>query len=185
MAGRIGKFIVQLIFLPISFIINIMVLMPVLFFTSDFEVESALGGLIVSILACLAGCALNRFFYWLKGKKVDETYLTWVTHDVVTDVKVDVKESADAINITTTKYYTPISSQEYKTSLTLWGWIASILSFIAFPMRLVSVFMAFLSLLFSRVFVTARRLNDKMPKNKLAVFTHTLFDFVILPKTSR
>lgn len=180
-AKKMKNFLVQLILTPISFLINLLVLTPVVgLFTGGFnDMFLSNAGSILLIPTMIAifglGFVFNRLLFRVKGKKTDETYLTMYTTDVITDL--DYNQSKNTL----TAYYTTITYPGYATKRTALGWLATFLAFIAFPMRLISLAMAYASLFCSRIFVTHRGLSKEVPISRLTLITHTLFDFVILP----
>ncbi len=181
LSKRIWNFIVQLLLTPISFIINLLAAMPLIALLTG-SVEKVLNENISSIIlfpTLIAifglGFVFNRLLFKIKGKKTDEMYLGEESIDILTDITYT--ESTNTI----TKYYTTLTYPAYKSRHTAMGWLATFLAFVAFPMRLVSLIMAFLAMFIPFIYVTHKNLSPDMPLRKGAVFTHTLFDFVILP----
>lgn len=180
-AIKIRNLVVQLILTALALVINILAILPVFAILSGaiWKMLEENYSLII-ILPMMFGIfglsfVLNRLLFRLKGKKTDETYLAWFQTDVITDI--DYNEYSNTLKVT----YTPITYPGYTSRRTALGWLATFLAFIAFPLRLISLIMAFVALFTNRIFVTHSKLNDNMPIGKSAVFTHTLFDFVILP----
>lgn len=181
---KIWNFIVQLLLTPISLLSNILAVAPIMMFAQGglegiMEIFSANISMIIMLpimifIFCL-GFVINRALFKLKGKKTDEDYIGTDTADILTDLDYDENEN------TLTTYYTTVTYPAYKNRLSAMGWLATFLTFIAFPLRIISLLMAFLAIFIPYIYVTHRQLNPNMPVCKGAIFTHCIFDFVILP----
>ena len=174
-AIKVKNFILQLIFTPISLLINALAISPfVYFFGGEKMLGSAAGPNMIFIVPITLALAFgaNEIFIRLKGKKtgeyIDVAYL---------NASVDVTEYSDRYEVTVTPYI----ENKRERKLTIWGLIARILCFVAFPLRLVALLMSYVALFCPNVFVSHRRLNPDMNFNIGNKILHTLFDFVIIP----
>lgn len=166
---KVKNFVIQILLTPISAIINILVLSPILIWIGGDNIP--LGNAIWMIfITVAAGFAANEFFIRLKGKETSEDIeVTYYGEDV------DVKERFNTFYVTITPYVETVKEKR----LTFWGLLARIFCFVALPLRLVALVMSYVALFFPRIFVTHKELNPNYGVGNRLL--HTLFDFVILP----
>lgn len=174
---KIKNFINQLFLTPVSFIINVLAIGPIVLFFSGFVADIGLISLFVIIIMYAIAFAFNKALFRAKGKKVDEGfYVTYLGVDV--DIEIDYEKRDWKI-----KSAKPYTYDKYETSLTMLGWIASILCFIAFPLRLIALLMSYIALFVPQIYSTPQKLSEET-EGVLSVFsefTHTFFDFIIVP----
>lgn len=166
---RFFNFIVQLIFgTPLSLIINVMAIAPlaVLFGWVDFP---AMNLIFIWPICWGIAFALNKLKISLKGKKVDDHFET---------------EYEEYVISVTSDYDVSVSKRtgtEYSTSNTLWGWVGIFLSFIAFPIQIISLLFSFLSIFIGVIYSTTKRLPHDVYFSTFNDILHGIFDFVIIP----
>ena len=173
-AIKVKNFIVQLLFTPISFLINALVLTPVYFIVQRmWELDNSINYTISVIVSVMIAFGLNELFLRLKGKRTCE-YIELIYEKV--EAKI-VKETETTIYVEVTPYY----ERKTEKRTTLEGLLARLLCVVSFPLRLVALLMSYVALFVPSIFVTHRRLNPDMEFNLGNEILHTLFDFVIIP----
>lgn len=165
----------QLIFTPISFFINFAVVAPILgllfpeqFGVGNMDFFALIFGMVILFVI---GIAVNELFIRLKGKKTAEYY---EVKYLGTDVDVTDRGSYYEIEVT------PYIRDGVEKKITIWGILARILAFLAFPLRLISLLMSYVALFCPAVYSNYGELDPKMPVRFGAQVTHFLFDFVIV-----
>ena len=174
-AIKVKNFIMQLIFTPISFFINALAIAPIVFLLGgeDMLGSAAAPNMLFVIPISLALAFLgNELFIRLKGRRTGE-YI----NVAYLNASVDVTEHTDYYEVTITPYV----ENKRERKLTLWGFLARILCFVAFPLRLVALLMSYIALFCPQVFVSHKKLNPDMGFGVGNKILHTLFDFVIIP----
>ena len=176
-AIKIKNFIVQLLLTPISLIINALAITPIISIIIFEQIDMNIGTMIFMIPICF-GLAffLNRLIFRAKGKKVDESYEV-----IYYGVDTNVKEYIDYYEVT----FSPYAYEGYETKLTPLGWLATALCFIAFPLRIISLLVSYIALFIPHIYSSFRKLSDGASVGRSAAFTHTFFDFVIVPTRKR
>ena len=182
---KFWNFIVQFLFLPISLLINMLVLMPIAIFLPGGLVEGALGtsagntNIILGSILCFAlGIFLCKLFAKLKGRKTDESWVStaWYVREKTTKIYYGDEQIGEF-----TETSEPFEESVTHKSLTGWGWFAVITSFIAFPLRVIAFLASFVALFFDRVYSTYKSIQTEEYYNNGNLILHALFDFVIVP----
>ncbi len=168
---RIKNFIVQNLMLPISFFINIFAFAPLGFFLADEKMPAGNYLLYIPIFLVI-GFGVNKLFMKIKGKQTEYSYLQEVIW-----VRTTVTEYYDHYEIESTA--TP--DTEIRTANTGYGILAILLSFIAFPMRLIALIASWVALFVPVIFSTYKQLPNYECISTGNRILHTLFDFVIIP----
>lgn len=179
---KLKNFIVQCLLLPISFLINMCSVGPIVLVISLLTEGEKLANLSMTIISVVVmlplALGLSKLLVRIKGKQTDDyaTSLVWRQDEVTTQFTYDGEVIAES------KYTTPeYLSRETSHWLTGWGIFAVITSVIAFPLRLIAVIVAFVGLFVSEIYTTHRPLPDDSGIGTGNRILHTLFDFIILP----
>lgn len=173
-AKKIKNFIVQLILTPVSLIINLIAIAPIYALISgDFGGIDPINYIFAIPILYAISFGLQRLLFRIKGKHIDDTYEVFYKGLRVKDV--DTTYYGVTLNIEEYTY------SQYETHLNALGWIATILSFIAFPLRLISLLISFIALFVPPLYSTFKKVGNGAPLGKFAAFTHTFFDFVVVP----
>ena len=169
---KVKNFLVQLLCTPISFLINALALAPLVYLFGGESVGEPLNLIFILPICWALAFVGNEFFLRLKGKKTEEYIdITYIRREV------EISEGVNTIYVDITDY----EEEGVERELTFWGILARILCFVAFPLRLVSLIMAYAALFCPIVFVSHKRINPNMNYGVGNKLLHTLFDFVILP----
>lgn len=179
-AKKFFNFLMQLVFLPISAIINFLVIMP--FYGLHMLLNDGLdifAFIFVSVLCFGIGLFLAKLFSKIKGKKTDNY---WSETNLVQDVTTTKYYYGDEYIGETTSRSNPYYKTDYKSELTGWGWVALLTSFIALPLRLIAVMASIFALFFKSIYSTCWMLPSNQYFNTGNQILHTLFDFVIIPQ---
>lgn len=176
---KIFNFFMQLIFLPISLVINFLVIMPI--YGIHMLVNDGLdlfAFLFISAICLPLGIFFAKLFSKIKGRKTDDY---WSETNLVQDVTTTKYYYGDEYIGETTSRSNPYYKTEYKSELTGWGWVAILTSFIAFPLRLIAFLVSIIALFVKSIYSTCWSLPRNRYYNTGNVILHTLFDFVIIP----
>ena len=177
---KLGNLIMQLIFLPFSLLINVLIIMPIWAFTTMTDADQWLTNIIVSGISIYLALFLAKKFTQFKGKQTDEYW----SRDVWKQDVTTTKYYFDGYEIAETKEYgEEYLDTEYGSSLTAWGWFTVFTAFIAFPLRIIAVIMAIIALFVDSIYSTCWVIDSHSSlANKIL---HSFFDFIILPKFNR
>ena len=178
---KLWHLIIQCILLPISLFINMGALTPIVIiisFVNEDPMASPSMLLLTLVTIVPLSIALSKLLVRIKGKPTDEN---WVSLGVFQD-RITTTLEYDGEEIAKSEYTTgPYIGPQHHHALTGWGFFAVITSVIAFPLRLIAVFAAFIGLFVRRMYTTHRPLPNDTRIGIGNRILHTLFDFVILP----